>query len=347
MKKYFRLIAVFLVTLGFIGLNISRVAGQSNALAISPRLDLSLEPGNSYDGELQVSNRNKTESLTLNLSVVDFKAQDETGAPQLIKDSKEKTAWSLKDYIELPQQVTIAPNETVRVPIRVSMPSDIGAGSYYSAIEYAANNPEDKERVNISAAGVTLVFVTVPGQVNQQMSLLQFGAFVPAKSGTTGSFKGLYFSDRPKVLAYRLKNDGNVAEEPKATIQVKNMGGKVVYEIKDANYQHQLALRGQTRRFNVCINPENVTNTDAGLEVNSVVCGDTEKLTPGRYTAELAVTYGSNGNETRQLTDTATFWYLPWWLLGVISVIIALIVGGGFYVWRRIESYRGRKTRRR
>src|SRR5690606_35194381 len=104
--------------------------------------------------------------------------------------------------------------------------------------------------------------------------------------GREGSFKGLYFGERPKVMAYRLRNDGNVAEQPNAAIVIKNFSGKEVYTITDANPKNQLALRGQVRRFDACINPEDVTQTtETGNDINTLVCGDTEKLSPGRYTA--------------------------------------------------------------
>src|SRR5690606_26094785 len=152
-------------------------------------------------------------------------------------------------------------------------------------------------QANIQASGVSLVFVKVPGLTKQKLTFMQFGTFVP--EGTGGSFKGIFFSDKPKVLAYRLRNDGNIAEQPNASIVVKNSSGKVLYTITDANPKDQLALRGQTRRFDACINPENIVQpTDSGTDINAIVCGDTN-FGPGRYTAELTVIYGENGNETR------------------------------------------------
>jgi hypothetical protein len=348
MKKLIRLLAIFTVLAGFIFTQLGQVSGQSNALAIQPRKDYNLKAGESVRDNLTVTNRNEEQPLNLELTVVDFQAQDESGAPLLMRDSTERTAWSLKNFIDIPQQITINPGETVRIPITIAVPEDVGAGSYYSAIEYSAISPESGDQVNISASGVSLVFVKVPGQAKQQLTFLQFGAFVPDSSGSNGSFKGLYFGERPKVLAYRLKNEGNVAEQPSASILVKNFSGDIVYEIKDANPKDQLALRGQTRRFDACINPEDINRTtETGQDIESIVCGDTEKFTPGRYTAELSVVYGENGNETREITAKATFWYLPWWFVGVVLVALGILIGAVVYVLRRVKSFRGRKTRRR
>ncbi len=347
MKRFLRLFAVTAVLAGFVVAQLGQVSGQSNALAIQPRKDYSLRPGESVDDTLTVTNRNNEETLNLQLKIVDFQAQDETGTPQLMRDSTERTAWSLKNFIDMPQQVTVNPGETIRVPITISIPNDVGAGSYYSAIEYAATGPTAEDRVNISASGVSLVFVKVPGQAKQQLTFMQFGAFVPDATGSGGSFKGLYFGERPRVLAYRLKNDGNIAEQPNASIIVKNFSGKTIYTVADANPKDQLALRGQTRRFDACINPEDITQTtESGADINAVVCGDTN-LSPGRYTAELSVLYGENGSETREINARTTFWYLPWWFVGLIVVGLGILAGIVVYIVRRVKDVRGRKTRRR
>ncbi len=347
MKKFIRVFAVLAVLAGFGISQLGQLSAQSNALAISPRKDYILEPGQSVDDTLTVTNRNNQEALNLELKVVDFQAQDETGTPELMRNATERTAWSLKNYIDMPQQVVVNPGETIRVPITISMPNDIGAGSYYSAIEYAAVGERSDDQVNIAASGVSLVFVKVPGLATQQLTFEQFGTFVPDQGGTNGSFKGIFFSERPRVMAYRLTNDGNIAEQPNASIVVKNFSGDTVYTIPDANPKKQLALRGQTRRFDACIKPEDVTQTtEAGDDINAIVCGDTS-FSPGRYTAELSVLYGENGNETREITAKATFWYLPWWFIGLVVVGLAIVAGVIAYIYRRVQDVRSRKTRRR
>lgn len=349
MKRFVRVFAVLAVLSGFVLTQLGQVSGQSNALAIQPRKDYNLQAGESVNDTLTVTNRNTSEPLNLDLRIVDFEAQDETGSPKLMRDSRDRTAWSLKNFIDMPQQVTVNPGETVRIPITIEIPAGTGAGSYYSAIEYAAVGSSDfgqgNAQANIQASGVSLVFVKVPGQTKQQLTFMQFGAFVP--DGTGGAFKGIFFSDKPKVMAYRLRNDGNIAEQPNAAIVVKNSSGKVLYTVANANPKGQLALRGQTRRFDTCINPENETQTTStGTDINTIVCGDTS-FGPGRYTAELTILYGENGNETREITAKATFWVLPWWFIGLVVIGLAIVVGIALYIWRRVNELRSRKTRRR
>lgn len=347
MKRFFRSLMTLMVLLGLTVTNLGQLAAQSNAMAITPRKDYTLKPGESVSDTLSITNRDNARPLNLKLTILDFEAEDETGTPLLLEANSAKTAWSLRDYITMPEQVVIPPGETMRVPISLEIPAGLGAGSYYSAIEYAAVNSLVEGRTNISASSITLMFVKIPGQARQQLNFLQFGAFQPDKTSAGGSFAGLFFGEKPLQMAYRLKNDGNIAEQPIASIIIKDFSGKEIYMIEDANPRDQIALRGQTRRFDTCIVTETVAQTsDAGNEFNAVVCGDTE-FKPGRYTAELSVIYGENGNQTQEIRAKTTFWYLPWWFLGLVAVVLALIAGFILYVVRRVKNYRGRRTRRR
>ena len=347
MKRIFRTLAVLAILPVLIISQLGQLNAQSNALIITPRKDYTLEPGESVSDTLRITNRDPQNPLNLKLTVADFTSEDETGTPLLLESNTPKTAWSLRDYITLPDQVIVEPGQEARVPITLDIPADLGAGSYYSAIEYAAVNDIAEDKVNISASSITLMFVKIPGQAKQQLNFEQFGAFKPNNTGNGGSFAGLFFSDKPTVMAYRLENQGNIAEQPTATIIIKDFRGEEIYTIEDANPRDQLALRGQTRRFDTCIVTETIEqNTQTGGEFNAVVCGDTD-FKPGRYTAELSVVYGENGNETREITAHTTFWYLPWWFVGVISLALALVAGFILYVIKRIKNYRGRKTRRR
>lgn len=348
MRKLLRVVAVLVAVVGFTLAPIGQVAAQSNALAIQPRKDYNLKAGESVEDTLTITNRHQTDPLNLSLSVIDFEARDESGSAKLLKNRTERTAWSIKNFTEIPEQVTVNPGETTRIPVRITVPEGTGAGSYYSAIEYAATGGQSGDQVNIAASGVSLIFVKVPGLAKQQLTLLQFGTYAPDAGGRTGSFRGLFFGTRPKSVAYRLRNDGNIAEQAVASVVIKDFSGNTVYEIGDANPKKQLALRGQTRLFDVCINQEDVVQTtETGQDITATVCGDTEKFKPGRYTAEISIIYGENGNQSVELTEKAAFWYLPWWFVGLIFAALLVLVAAFFWVKRKLSDVRSRKTRRR
>jgi hypothetical protein len=317
----------------------------SNGLGITPRKNYTLEPGAHVSDTLYINNLSSTQPLIVSLRLVDFSAKDQTGSPalNLTKDAPQ-TTWSIKPFVNMPASVDIPAGKAVNVPITITVPAGQGAGSYYSAIEYNAQNTPGQQNVTLAASSVSLVFVTVPGRATEHMQLKQFGAFIPSSDDITGSFTSWFFTSPPKVLAYLVQNQGNVAEEPTGSILVKNMFGKQVKEINQANPKKQLALIDQTRRFEACMQQGTQTvKAASGQDQTNVVC-NTPHLMPGRYTAQLAVFYGLNGSTNQEITATATFWYLPVWFLVTAFVVLFLIVVGIYLLQRKVRRGRGQSS---
>src|SRR5580765_2154582 len=82
--------------------------------------------------------------------------------------------------------------------------------------------------VALNASGVTLAFVSVPGQVKENMTLQKFGAYNSNDNGATGGFVFIALNDAPKMIAYTLKNEGNVFESPAGNVIIKDIFGHQV-----------------------------------------------------------------------------------------------------------------------
>lgn len=319
----------------------------SNGLGITPRKNYTVQAGGHVSDTLYINNLSQTQPLIVSLRLIDFSAKDQTGSPNLnLKKDAPQTPWSVKPFVNLPSTVNIPAGKAVNVPITISIPATQGAGSYYSAIEYNAQNNPGQQNVTLAASSVSLLFVTVPGHAHEYMQLKQFGAFIPTDNDEHGSFSSWFFTSSPKVLSYLVQNQGNVAEEPTGSILVKNMFGKQAKLIEQANPKKQLALIDQTRRFDACLNQgAKTTKSSTGQDQTAVVCNPTH-LMPGRYTADLAVFYGLNGNTNQEITATTTFWYLPVWFLIVVFVLIFFIVFGVFLLVRKIRRGRSQGTKK-
>ncbi len=315
----------------------AQTSAGSSGLSITPRKNYIIEPGKSVTDKLTVGNLDKTADLSITLHMIDFSFTDQSGTPKLyLGQNTPQTTWSLKPFTKLPSSFVVPAGQSKTVEFTISVPANQGAGSYYSAIQYQTGSPNG-DNVNLSASGVSLVFVSVPGTVNENMELKKFGAWESSDEGTTGSYQFISTNAAPRYLAYTLKNNGNVAESPSGSIVLKNLFGKEVKTISNINANGSLALIGQTRLFTTCVKTasEQVNFQGASTTRNSCVKSD---LKPGRYTAELSVYYGQNGNQTKEVTSVATFWYLPWWLIIVIVVIIAALLG---FIWWLVRKLRG------
>jgi len=345
MKKLLQIMAALglVVVTGLVGANVS---AQSTGVGVNPRIDHTIRTGETATGRLLVSKLNRSQPLTVNVRIVDFSAYDETGTPKLMTaDNAAQTAWSLKPYLNLPETIEVAAGEQKYIDYSIKIPDNVGAGSYYSAIQYAAVGG-DGGQVALNAAPTTLAFVTVPGRATELLTLDKFGGY-QANENSQGGFKSFFTTRAPQQLAYRLTNSGTVAENPKGSIIIKNIFGKEVATIKNANPKDNLALIGQTRRFDVCIKSKTTeAQTDNGQQVATEEC-ENPKLAPGIYTATMALYYGINGSNTQEINAKTTFWYMPVWFIIVLVVIVALIALGIYFLRKKLIAGRVKSRKRK
>lgn len=318
-------------------LNLPEASAQTSAsLSIVPKKNYTIESGESIKDTLTIRNIDTENTLSLTLRVVDFTFSDDGGAPQLMLDENApQTVWSLKPYISVPESITIEPGSTKTVNMSVSIPSNRGAGSLYSAIVYSTGAP-DGGNVGLSASGVTLVFTNIPGDVDEKLTLEKFGAYKdPGTGGGDGYMSFTY--EKPEMMAYTLRNEGNVTESPMGSITLTSMFGQE-YVISKVNPNESLALIGQTRKFTACIKLKSEDVDFNGRRTSTTACTEPD-LWPGLYTANIDLFYGQNGNNTQEVSGSAYFWYLPLWFIAIVLIIFAVVT---IFIWRTIHKIRNR-----
>lgn len=323
-------LSTFLTTAG-------QVSAQSSAsLSIAPKKNYVIDSGDSVQDKLTIRNLDSQATLTLSLRVIDFTYTDTTGTPKLFLDENApQTTWSLKPYLSIPESVEIGPGTSKSLDMSVAIPKNVGAGSYYSAIIYSTT-ASNGGNVGLAASGVTLVFVSVPGSVKEELQLLKFGAY-DKKAGSDDSGYFTFSTDEPQTMGYTLENKGNITESPVGSIIIKDIFGRerVIGNINPAG---SLALIGQTRTFTACIKLKSQNVDFAGSKSEADSC-TSPGLWPGVYTATLDIFYGQNGNQTQELTKTAIFWYLPWWFI-IVSIIVLL--AATYFIWRFVHWFRNK-----
>ena len=328
LKHLSRLVATLAFAVIAITAASSSVGAQSNGLGVSPKESYTMKAGQSANNTLFLSNLNKTQQLTVRIRVVDFVAEDQSGTAKLLEASDQpQTPYSLKPYLSVPDVVTVPAGGNKQVPFTIKLPANVGAGTYYSAIEYKTTTGTNPQNVSLSASTATLLFINVPGQVTELMTMQNFGF---TDTNELNSKITPVFHKQPEFFDYTLKNSGNVAEQPVGSIIIKNIFGKTVANIKNANPKSQIALIGQTRRFTGC-----VPISDAAEKVPLDTNCTSLHLAPGFYTATLASFYGQNGQQTQQIGATAHFWYLPWSTIILLIIILIAIAAGIYYLTHR------------
>lgn len=313
-------------------------AQSSAALSIAPKKNYIIDAGDSIKDTLLIRNIDTSNELQLYLRVIDFTFTDQGGTPKLFLDPNEpQKTWSAKPFMNVPKSVTVPAGGNKSVDISVNIPGNQGAGSYYSAIVYSTTAP-DGGNVGLAASGVTLAFISVPGQVKEELLLKKFGAYdINAQGGEEGY--RYIMGDEPKQLAYTIENRGNVTASPVGSITIRDIFGRETV-VGDINTNESLALIGQTRTFTACIKVEEVAVNLQGSNAPANRCAS-PGLWPGLYTASLDLFYGQNGNNTNEIVKTTHFWYLPLWF---IIVVIILVLAIAFGVWRVVRKIKARNN---
>ena len=314
-------------------------AQGSAALSIVPKKTYTIEPGKTVNDTLLISNQDRERPLNLSLKVIDFSYMDDSGAPKLmLAEDAPQTAWSLRKNISIPETVSIEPGASESIDMSVTIPENQGGCSLYSAIVYSSTSSEGGN-VGLSASGVTLVFANIPGECKEDLQLKKVGAYKETGAQSGGEY-AYFHLEKPKRMAYTLKNSGNVAESPVGSITLKPWFGKETV-INNINPNGSLALIGQERTFTACVKLKGQDVNFDGTRAEATTC-DEPVLWPGFYTMDLAGYYGQNGNNTKDIVGSSWFVYMPWWAIIVLVLALAFI---GFYIWKLVRHIRSKNSK--
>ena len=298
-----------------------------SGLRVSPtRTELSLLPGDS--DQITQTVRNVTQSpVSVQPSLNDFEADGVTGQPQLIGDPNEISEHSLREFISLPDEFELQPDEEKELTVNLSVPQNAAPGAYFGSVLYRASpiGASNDGQVALVASVGSLVLLEVPGDITEQISIESVSAYVDDKAGSL-------FTQKPNNIGILVNNLGNGFAKPFGKIQVTDMRGSSIFEYE---------LNDDQRRKNVL--PESsrlFTQEFANVEertVNGVAEQDkTNPIKwPGKYTISGNISHGTTGE---LFTVSSTFWYIPSWLVIAAVVLLIVLIAVAFFSYRKYKS---------
>jgi hypothetical protein len=273
-------------------------AGQ--ALEIGPPvINLSADPGTTVTAQISIRDVSST-NLLVTAEINDFVAGGEDGTPKIILDDT-VSKYSFKTWVAPLSSPTLKPREIKTFTIDINVPSNASPGGYYGVVRFTGTPPSlEGTGVSLSASVGSLILLKVNGDAKESLSIEEFSA---SHDGRTGSL----FEAAPIVFTERLKNTGNIQEEPTGLVTVKDMFGNVVATLA-VNQPTRNVLPDSIRKFESSLDSTNIGN----------------KILFGLYHADLSVTYGS---DKQVLTSSISFWVIPYTLIGIIvaGLIVAFI----------------------
>lgn len=273
--------------------------GTGQALEIAPPvLNVTANPGQTVTTQLSLRDVSSGK-LVVKGQVNDFIAAGEDGTPKILLDEGEPNPYSLKTWIAPLAQMTLEPRQIKNLPIVIKVPADAAPGSYYGVVRFTATPPELEDTgVSLSASLGALVFLRVNGAAKEGMEITEF-------SMNNGGKPTTIFEATPIKFVERLKNTGNVHEQPAGQVVISDMFGNKVAAV-NVNLPPRSILPQSIRKFE--------------QSLDDTVIGD--KMLFGRYTADLRITYGTN---KQIITTSLAFWVIPWRM--IVAIIIVLVVG--------------------
>jgi hypothetical protein len=285
--------------------------GAGNALSISPvTQNLVIKAGTTDVVGVYIQNLTK-QTATLQGIINDFTANpNESGAPAiLLKPNTYAPTHSLKRFVTPLGSYTLQPGERKDVQVTITIPKGTAGGGYYGVVRFAPTSGSSGKNVTLSASVGSLILVTVPGNLQQHVTIAGFDA---SKNGKSSS---VFLSNKSIDAVVRFQNEGNVQEQPFGTILLKK-GGKTlsIYQVNNSTPRGNV-LPNSIRMF---------SNHLTGLG------------SLGRYTLEGNFGYGTTG---QLLSATTTFYVIPLALIIIAILVVLLILFAIFGLPRMIRSY--------
>lgn len=257
--------------------------------AIPPRLEVTVKPGEVTTKEIKIRNESKNEK-TINTSVKDFIVTDGIGTPLQIEGGDQSTnRWTASTWIQVsPSRLRLKPGETKSLVLTVITPEDALPGGHYAMVLHTPNND-----ITITQTGAaiqtnvgTLVYISVPGNINENASIKEFSAPKFSEYGPI-NFKTI------------VANLSDIHITPAGSINIYNTFGIQTSSIKLENTN---IFPYTSREF------QNIFN---------------RKFMLGRYKAQINAVYGTKG---QLLTATIFFWVIPYKIIALIILIIIIIL---------------------
>ncbi len=306
---------------------------SGSGLRVSPtRSNLSIISGDTR--EITQTVKNVTQNpVTVEPVLNDFESDGITGEPRLIGDPEIISAYSLREFIEIPASFDLQPDEERELKINVTVPDNASPGAYFGTVLYRASpqGAGDSGQVALIASVGSLVLLEVPGDITEKIEVKDISAYL-------GDSSGSLFTKKPDAIGTQIENQGNSFSQPFGKVSVKDWRGNEIflYELNDTQPRGNI-LPDSTRLF-----------SDELFDVEVKTINDKEEITktspikwPGRYTITGNVSHGTSGEI---FTVSTSFWYVPLWLIIVIAGLLVVLVGGALFLYKK---YVTRTTKRR
>lgn len=294
----------------------------ASGLRVAPlRTELVVSPGKTDTVYVKVRNVTGAK-IAVRSIVIDFRPKDD-GSPEALEPNAAQLPTSIKSFLQPRDGVELNPEQEHEYELPLTVPADASPGAYYGLLLFQAvpvgQGGDGPGQVSLTASVGHIVLVEVPGNIVQQMQVMQVRAAretLPEDKKAPEIKTGTLFANAPNQIRVTVRNTGNGFLKPFGNVTIQDWRKNEIASTEiNAIDPRGNVFPGSDRVFTAAID-----------EVKGV----------GRYTMLASVGYG-NGNEV--ITVTSTFWVLPLWFVGLVAVALMVLV---FIIVRLVNRFKRR-----
>ena len=284
-----------------------------------------VDPGQLYETTVNLTHNFEDESaVTFIPDARPFIQSGETGSPEYLFEENLPDIVNAAAWVEFgEEEYALNAGDTKESSITIQIPDDVDPGGYYVALIYGDNPEATGEAVSVSKNIVSLVFLTVRGDAEQDGSILDF-----TTDRTIYEFMPVNFS-------IRYENKGSVHQLPGGNVfihrgDISNPIGTIVF-----NEEQGMTLPGSVRAYSESFTDGFLYYEDGRLKMDQ---SKFPRIFFGEYTATLKFKHTVNG-ERITAEKEVSFWIIPWKLI----LLLILLIVGIILLIRRIRKKRKEK----
>lgn len=288
-------------------------------------IKLKTKPGQTVETELRMKNQG-SQPETIKVGLMKFGATGDTGQPNLFDLTSKDTYASWVHFS--PSQFVAEPGVWKSVKMTINVPSDAALG-YYLAVTFSrASQPGESKATSVKGAVATMVLLDVDSpNAKRELQLVSFS-----------STKGLY-EYLPTTFEVKVRNTGNIFLSPSGNIFITQRGKAV--DTLNVNEAGGSVLPKSNRVFVVkwkdgfpvfedkIVDGKPVPGKHGLEQTLKWDIKNAGKLRIGRFNAKLLMVY-DNGKQDVPIEATLNFWVIPWKIILLLLIILA-VIGYGVY----------------
>lgn len=331
----------FLCSLSFVNIptNAEVFLYSSGGVLSKETLSYSVKPGQTISDTVQLYNTGNTDE-TLLVGAQDLEVTEEgsfTLSPLNVK-STEVGSWINLQV----NRITIAANESVKIPFTITIPANVSSGQYLGGISATNTTSTNNAAVAIQTRKAIRVYLTVNDDLTIKPEVSQFAIISPTDADFQSQKQRMKYLGRDNMIAYfSVEDKGNVFSTMKVNYAItfpngelkKNeivynlaprAGKRIVYVITNEPYR----VGRTTIDVNYTIEPQNIDAKKVVLENPSGLMQATINLSQSDYDAfanaeQKANTRLSQLENPPSSEEKKTFNWLWIWLVSIGFIIIS------------------------